>query len=104
MLMEAVSGVRLAEQERERLEQLVKLGYYLNSADFLRDAVRSKLREFEFVVPSKVPARQLKSEVLKLIQEKPNIYADEVASALGIEIETAISVIELLIKEKKVTT
>ncbi len=101
--MEAVSGVRLADQERERVQQLVKLGYYLNSADFLRDAVRSKLREFEFMVPRAATKRQLKSEVLDLIHKKPNIYADEVASDLGIEIETAISIIEELIKDKKVT-
>jgi len=101
--MESVSGVRLAETERERLEQLVKLGYYLNVADFLRDAVRSKLREFEFVVPKKLPTAKIKSEVLKIIKLKPNIYADEIASELGIDIETAINLIEELIKEKKVT-
>lgn len=100
--MEAVSGVRLADHERERVEHLVKLGYYLNSADFLRDAVRSKLREFEFVVPKNIPAKRLKTDVLSLISKKPNIYADEVASELGIEIETAIKVIDQLIKEKKV--
>lgn len=101
--MEAVSGVRLAEAERDRLEQLVKLGYYLNAADFLRDAVRSKLREFELVVPKKLPTAKIKSEVLAIIKQKPNIYADEVASEVGIDIETAINVIDELIKEKKVT-
>ncbi|MBI4177009.1 MAG: hypothetical protein HY516_01440 [Candidatus Aenigmarchaeota archaeon] len=101
--MEAVSGVRLAETERERLEQLVKLGYYLNVADFLRDAVRSKLREFEFVVPRKLTTAKTKSEVLRIIKQKPNIYADEVASEIGIDIGTVINLIEELIKEKQVT-
>ena len=102
--MEAVSGVRLAETERERLEQLVKLGYYLNAADFLRDAVRSKLREFEFVVPKKLSTAKIKSDVLRIIKQKPNIYADEIASEIGIDIETAIKIIDELIKERKVTT
>ncbi|MBI4168185.1 MAG: hypothetical protein HY515_04460 [Candidatus Aenigmarchaeota archaeon] len=94
----------MAETERERLEKLVKLGYYLNVADFLRDAVRSKLREFEFVVPKKLHTAKIKSEILKIIEKKPNVYADEVASELGIDIETAINIIEELIKEKKVTS
>ena len=58
--MEAVSGVRLAEAEKERVEQLIELGHYLNTADFLRDAVRSKLREFEFVVPKKISVKKIK--------------------------------------------
>lgn len=100
--MEAVSGVRLAELERERVKHLIDLGYYLNTGDFLRDAVRSKLREFEFVVPKKLPWKKLKSEVLQVVKQNPDIYADEVAVKVGIDIETAIKVIDELIKEKKV--
>ncbi|MBI2076516.1 MAG: hypothetical protein HYT72_04690 [Candidatus Aenigmarchaeota archaeon] len=101
--MEAVSGVRLAELERGRVKQLVELGYYLNAADFLRDAVRSKLREFEFIVPRKTSMAKVKGEVLKIIRKKPNIFADEVAALVGVDIETAIRAIDELIKEKKVT-
>lgn len=100
--MEAVSGVRLAEMERERVKQLVELGYYLNAADFLRDAVRSKLKDFEFVVPRKTSMSKIKAEILKAIRQKPNIYADEVAASVGTDIETAIKVIDDLIKEKRV--
>lgn len=100
--MEAVSGVRLAEVERERVKQLIELGYYLNAGDFLRDAVRSKLREFEIVVPRKLPWKKLKSEVLHVIGQNPEIYADEVAVKVGIDIETSIKAIDELIKEKKV--
>jgi len=102
--MEAVSGVRLAEMERERVKQLIELGYYLNAADFLRDAVRSKLKDFEFVVPKKMSMKNIKVKILKVIKQKPNIYADEVAASLGMDIETVIKAIDELIKEKKVTT
>ena len=102
--MEAVSGVRLAELERGRVKQLVELGYYLNSADFLRDAVRSKLKEFEFVIPRKMPIAKIKAEVLKAIKAKPDIYADEIAAVVGIDIETSIKAVDELIKEKKVSS
>jgi len=38
--MQEVSGVRLPEIEKERVKRLIGMGYYLNAADFLRDAVR----------------------------------------------------------------
>jgi Arc/MetJ-type ribon-helix-helix transcriptional regulator len=100
--MQEVSGVRLPNQERERVEQLVKLGYYLTAADFLRDAVRAKLSEFEFVVPRKLNMSDVKKEVLAAIKDKPSVYADEIATELNLDIETVIHAIEALIKEKKV--
>ena len=101
--MQEVSGVRLPEIEKQRVEQLVKMGYYLNAADFLRDAVRSKLEEFEFAIPRNIKMPTVKKEVLQLVREQPNLYADEIAAKLNLDIETVIRVIDELIKEKKVT-
>ena len=100
--MQEVSGVRLPDQERERVEQLVKMGYYLNAADFLRDAVRARLAEFEFTVPRTLKMSDVKKEVLAAVKDKPNLYADEIAAELNLDIETVIQAIEALIKEKKV--
>ncbi len=100
--MQEVSGVRLPDQERERVEQLVKMGYYLNAADFLRDAVRAKLAELEFVVPRNLKMADVKKEVLGAIKGKQSVYADEIAAELNLDIETVIHAIEALIKEKKV--
>lgn len=100
--MQEVSGVRLPDQERERVGQLVKMGYYLNAADFLRDAVRARLAEFEFAVPRQLNMSDVKKEVLSAIKGKPSVYADEIAAQLNLDIETVIHAIEALIKEKKV--
>lgn len=89
-------------QPLTRVKHLIELGYYLNAGDFLRDAVRSKLREFEIVVPKKLPWKKLKAEVLAVIKQSPEIYADEVAVKVGTDIETAIKAVDELIKEKKV--
>ncbi len=78
--MQQVSGVRLPDLDRERIERLIKMGYYLNEADFLRDAVRGKLDEFQFVFTRKVTLAAAKTEVLRLVKERPNLYADEIAA------------------------
>ena len=100
--MQEVSGVRLPDMEKERVEKLVSMGYYLNGADFLRDAVRSKLQEFEFVFIKETSVSKAKKEMLQLIRNQPKLYADEIAAHLNLDIETVIHAIEELIKEKKV--
>ena len=102
--MQEVSGVRLPEMDKERIEKLIKSGYYVNSADFLRDAVRNKLEEFEFAFVRDVDKSKAKKEVLDCVKQNPNIYADEIAAKLDLDIETVINIIEELIKEKKVGT
>lgn len=99
--MQEVSGVRLPEMDKERIEKMIEMGYYVNSADFLRDAVRSKLGEFEFVFTRDVDVNKAKKDVLECIKKNPNVYADEIAEKLDLDIETVINAIEELIKEKK---
>jgi Arc/MetJ-type ribon-helix-helix transcriptional regulator len=103
MRMQVVSGVRLPDIERQRVEKLVRMGYYLNPADFLRDAVRSKLEEFEFAFTRKASLDTAKKEVLRLVKKQPNLYADEIAAKLNLDVETVIAAIDALIKEKRVT-
>jgi Arc/MetJ-type ribon-helix-helix transcriptional regulator len=100
--VQQVSGVRLPDLDRERIERLIKMGYYLNEADFLRDAVRGKLDEFEFAFTRSVALPAAKKEVLRLVKHQPNLYADEIAAKLGLDIETVIRAIDQLMKEKKV--
>lgn len=101
--MQEVSGVRLPEMDKERIEKIVDMGYYVNSADFLRDAVRAKLEEFEFVFVRDTDKNKAKKEILDYVKKNPNVYADEIADKLNLDIETVINAIEELIKEKKVS-
>jgi len=101
--MQDVSGVRLPEMDKERIEKIIEMGYYVNSADFLRAAVRSKLEEFEFAFVRDVDKNKAKKEVLDYVKKNPNLYADDIAAKLNLDIETVINAIDELIKEKKVT-
>lgn len=68
----------------------------------MNKSMRSKLAEFEFVFSRKESLNNVKKEVLKFVREKPNLYADEIAVKLNLDIETVIQAIDELIKEKKV--
>jgi Arc/MetJ-type ribon-helix-helix transcriptional regulator len=96
-----VSGVRLPEKERERVKTLIEMGYYMNFADFLRDAVRSKLEEFEFAFVREVDVKTAKKEIVEYIKKNPNVYADEIARDLNMDAETVIKAVHELIEEKK---
>ena len=61
--MQDVSGVRLPEVDRERIEKIVSIVYYVNSADFLRAAVSSKLQEFEFTFTRDIDKNKAKKEM-----------------------------------------
>ncbi len=95
-------GVRLPEIERERVSRLIEMGYYMNFGDFLRDAVRSKLNDFKFVFVKGIDTKKAKKEVLEFIKKNPNVYADEVAEELNMDLETVVKTINDLIKEKRV--
>ncbi|HID26407.1 MAG TPA: hypothetical protein EYP22_00950 [Methanosarcinales archaeon] len=96
-----VSGVRLLESERKRIEKLIEMGYHKNFADFLRYAVRTKLQEFEFVFVRDIDFEIAKKEVLEFVKKKPKVYADEIAKELDLDIETVIKAIDKLIEEKE---
>lgn len=97
-----VLGVRLAEIDKERVERLIKMGYYLNSGDFLRDAVRARLEHLDISFVRDVDIKTAKKEVLDYVKGNPNVYADEIAAKLNLDIETVIDAIDKLIEEKKV--
>ena len=99
---QAMLGVRLPGKEAERIRQLISQGYFMNAGDFLREAVRSKLGEFEFEVVREIDREKVKKEVLQYVKGHPHVYADEAATALHLDIETVIFTMESLIKEGKI--
>jgi len=97
--MSEAIAIGLARQQRERVARLICMGYYTGESDFVRNAVMSKLAEFEFVRETSVT--RAKDEVLRYVTERPNTYADEIAAALDLDIETALAAIDELIKDRK---
>ena len=86
----------------ERVRNLISKGYFMNFGDFLREAVRLKLREYEYAVVKDIDMKKAKKDVLEYVKNHPHVYADDVAAKLDVDIETVIFAMESLIKEGKI--
>ena len=78
------------------------LGYYMNSADFLRQAVREKLETIEVVELRKVAPKKAKQEILAYLQKHGRTYASDVADALRLDIGLVMSQLKELVKEGRI--
>ncbi len=62
-----VSGVRLAEKLEKQIQELVDAGFYISSSEFIREAVREKLKN---MVVRKTPDEIAEKEIKWFIKKK----------------------------------
>ena len=77
-------------------------GIYSSEAEFIREAIRSKLSEFSIVEARSIPEDKLEEEITKYIQERGKAYPSDITADLGIPYFTVLKVIEKLVKEGKI--
>ena len=70
-------STRLSPKEAQEIDRLVDLGFYINSADFLRQAVREKREAIEVVELRKVAPKKARQEVLVYLQKHGRSYASD---------------------------
>ena len=93
-------AVRLSKADYERVEALVETGLYRSSADFLREAVRDKLREMEIVGVRDVTEEEAKKLIGEHLAQHPGPqFASEIAETLGLEYNVTFKVIGQMLKE-----
>ncbi len=95
------AATKLAPEELDRIEALVKAGSYLNVFDFMREAVREKLESIEVIRLREVDYRTAKKEVLGYYEKYREAYSYAVANNLEMEVELVQKITEELIKEKR---
>jgi Arc/MetJ-type ribon-helix-helix transcriptional regulator len=95
------SGTKLAPNELEKIEGLVKAGSYLNTSDFIREAVREKLESIEVILLRDVDYKTAKKEVLGYYEKYREAYPHEVANNLELDVELVHRITKELIKEKR---
>lgn len=79
-------AVRLSRADYTRIEALVNAGLYRSSADFLREAVRDKLREVEVISLRDVSLEEAERLIGEYLDEHPGAsFTSEIADALGLE-------------------
>ncbi len=96
------AAVKLTPKEYEGVERLVKAGYFLNVSDFVRFAVRDKLEALKPTIVRRISTQKAMREVYRYIKSHPEVYPDEIADALNIDLETVMSAVSVLISKKKV--
>lgn len=67
-------STKLAEQEYNKINDLVKNGLFLNSADFVREAVREKLKTYDNEITLRqIPYVQMKEEIIDYVKKNPEV-------------------------------
>lgn len=98
---EAVS-TRLSEKEFEKVEKLVKSGYYLNVSDFIRSAIREKLKSNMTITVREIDIQTAKKEILEYLKKNPVAFPSDIALDFNLDLETVFQAVKELLEEKKV--
>ncbi|KUO40527.1 MAG: hypothetical protein AVW05_03585 [Hadesarchaea archaeon DG-33] len=96
------AAVKLTPKEYEGVERLVKAGYFLNVSDFVRFAVRDKLEALKPTIVRRISTQKAMREVYQYIKSHPEVYPDEIADALSMDLEAVMGAVSALISKKKV--
>lgn len=93
-------AARLAKADYERIQELVEAGLYRSSADFLRDAVRDKLRTIEVVSLRGVDLKTAEEMITKYLEKHPgSSFVSEIADVLGIDYGVAFRAVRNLLEK-----
>ncbi|MEK6957585.1 MAG: ribbon-helix-helix domain-containing protein [archaeon] len=96
-------GTKVTSLELQKVSELVEAGVYLNTSDFVRQAVRDKLEAMEkteIIRLRDVDYATAKNEVIEYYRTHREAYPSDVANKLGISLEMAYKVVGELKKEK----
>lgn len=79
-------GTKVTEKEYNKINELISEGLYLNRADFVREAIRDKLKSLNEITLRNIPRQQQKTEIIAYLKEKGVADALEVSEALLLDI------------------
>jgi len=74
-------------------------GLYSSEAEFVRDAIRSKLGEVSIVEMRNVLKGKVEEEIIRYIKEKRRAYPSDITADLGIPYFAVVDVIQKLVRE-----
>jgi Arc/MetJ-type ribon-helix-helix transcriptional regulator len=80
------------------IESLVNEGYYLDTSDFVREAVREKLEGLMEIKLREVPLGEAKEEIYRYLELNPDSYPYDIATELRLDLSL---VHEALLELKK---
>lgn len=95
-------GTKLTQREIAEIKNLVNAGVYLSVSDFLRDAVRDKLKAVKIVKTREVDYDTAKKEVLGYYRSYREAYPYEVAENLELDYDLVWKITEELKTEGRI--
>ena len=93
-------STKLDEQEYNRINELIADDLFLNSADFVREAIREKLKTYDEVVSLReMPYMQMKQEIIEYVKKHPEVDAVDIADDLLLDAFEVNDILVDLIKD-----
>lgn len=89
-------GTKLTSRENEEIETLIENGIYLSASDFIREAVRDKLKAIKMIKVRDIDYGTAKKEVLGYYRKYSEAYDYEVADDLELDYELVCQIVDEL--------
>jgi len=74
-------------------------GSYTSEAEFVREAIREKLRQVSTVELKDLPEKRARETILDYVKEHGQAYPSDITADLGIPYFTVVDIIEKLVRE-----
>jgi Arc/MetJ-type ribon-helix-helix transcriptional regulator len=94
-----VVGAKLTPNEIAQINKLVLEGLYLNSSDFIREAIREKLAAIRVIGYRDLDYETAKKEVAGYFKMKGEAYASDASQDLELDLEPVCTIMDDLEKE-----
>ena len=95
-------SARLSPKELEEIEKLVEEEFYMNTADFVRTAVREKLESIQIIDVRNVSKEKAEKEIIEYLKKNKKAYPSDIADALQLDFDLVLEIIKGLAKEGRV--
>ena len=94
-----VVGSKVSAVELEQIKQLVTSGVYLNTSNFVRDAIRDKLAVIKTIKYRDVDYDTAKKEVMGYFQERGEAYPSQIEEDLELDYKLICQITDELKRE-----
>lgn len=92
-------GSKVSAVELGQIKQLVTSGVYLNTSDFVRDAIRDKLAAIKTIKYRDIDYDTAKKEVMGYFQERGEAYPSDIEEDLELDFKLVCQIVEELKRE-----
>jgi Arc/MetJ-type ribon-helix-helix transcriptional regulator len=92
-------STKITVRENKEINEIIEAGMFLNSSDFVREAIRDKLKSIKVIKERDIDYDTAKKEILGYYKNYDEAYISEVSEDLKLDLNLVIKVTEELKKE-----